>query len=189
MNRISRICLLCTLPIIGGSVVAECPDTDGNGFVDATEVLAVVNQWGECEGCSADVDGSGAVDTTDILLVIDGWGECDEDTNPGTGPFNYGEALQKGMTFYYANRSGDLPEDYPLDWRDDCFNYELEQVNGQYPVDQGILNRYMDAGDTPTFVLPISSVTEPAPVSKHKNIGTHNPAIFRIHRKVPFCAK
>jgi hypothetical protein len=73
------------------------------------------------------------------------------------GPFNYGEALQKAIAFYYAQRVGDLPEDYPLNWRGDAFNYELEQENGQYNVDEGILNRYMDAGDTPTFVLPISS--------------------------------
>lgn len=157
MNRTMHIGLLCTLPIAGGLAAVECPDTDSNGIVNVSDLLTVVNQWGSCEGCSADVDGSGSVDATDVLLVIDGWGACEDDTDPGTGPFNYGEALQKGMTFYYANRSGNLPEAYPLNWRGDCFDYELEQINGQYAVDEGILNRYMDAGDSPTFVLPISS--------------------------------
>ncbi|MDG2148679.1 MAG: glycoside hydrolase family 9 protein [Planctomycetota bacterium] len=79
------------------------------------------------------------------------------DIQTGDGPFNYGEALQKSLTFYYAQRAGHLPQKYPLNWRGDAFNFELEQENGQYDVDAGILNRYMDAGDTVTFTLPITS--------------------------------
>lgn len=135
---------------------ADCPDTDGNSIINVDDLLEVISGWGTCPGCPGDVDGSGAVDVTDLLAVINGWGDCDGGTDEGDGPFNYGEALQKALTFYLAQRAGDLPEEYPLNWRNDCFNYELEQVNGQYTVDDGILNRYMDAGDTPTFVLPIS---------------------------------
>ena len=146
----------CLMLALATPVPADCPDTDGNSIINIHDLLAVISNWGECGECPGDVDDSGVVDVTDLLTVINGWGECDGGSDEGDGPFNYGEVLQKALTFYLAQRAGDLPESYPLNWRDDCFNYELEQVNGQYTVDSGILNRYMDAGDTPTFVLPIS---------------------------------
>ena len=157
MNRIMRAGSLCALFFTGVANASDCPDTDGNGLVDVNDVLSVVNDWGECQGCNSDVNNSGFVDVVDMLLVIDGWGECENDTDPGTGPYNYGEALQKSLTFYYAQRAGNLSDDYPLNWRGDCFDYEFEQLNGEYEFDAAIMNRYMDAGDTPTFVLPISS--------------------------------
>jgi hypothetical protein len=94
---------------------------------------------------------------TDLLAVLADWGVCNDGGNQGDGSFNYGEVLQKALTFYDAQQAGDIPDEPRLNWRGDCFNYELEQVNGEYDVDAGILNRYMDAGDTPTFVLPISA--------------------------------
>ncbi|MCH2132480.1 MAG: glycoside hydrolase family 9 protein [Phycisphaerales bacterium] len=148
---------LAALAIFTSGAWATCPDTDGNGQVDVTDLLAVVDEWGPCSGCGADVNDSGAVDVMDMLLVLDAWGACDDEPDQGDGPHNYGEALQKALTFYAAQRSGDLPDDYVLDWRGDCFDYEFEQINGEYPHDPAIINRYMDAGDTPTFVLPISS--------------------------------
>ena len=135
----------------------DCPDTDGNNSIDVNDVLSVVNDWGNCSGCGSDVNGSGTVDVLDVLLVLESWGDCDGVIDPGQGDFNYGEVLQKSLTFYYAQRAGDLPDEYVLEWRGDCFDYELEQLNGSYDYDSGILNRYMDAGDTPTFVLPITS--------------------------------
>ncbi|MEN3039128.1 MAG: glycoside hydrolase family 9 protein [Candidatus Kryptonium sp.] len=44
---------------------------------------------------------------------------------PRTGGayYNYGEALQKSIFFYLIQRSGDLPEPYPVIWRaDDCLD-------------------------------------------------------------------
>lgn len=44
---------------------------------------------------------------------------------PRTGDryYNYGEALQKSIFFYLIQRSGDLPDNYPVIWRaDDCLD-------------------------------------------------------------------
>ena len=153
----SKMLSLGVMLASGSLVVADCPDTDGNSAVDVDDILSIVNAWGPCQDCPEDLDGSGIVDVADVLLVLGGWGECDDVTDPGTGAYNYGEVLQKSLSFYLAQRAGDLPQDYPLDWRGDCFDFDLDQVNGEYEYDPGILNRYMDAGDTPTFVLPISS--------------------------------
>lgn len=148
-----------TACFISNAAMAQCDsDINGDGITDGVDLTNLLSSWGACPGtCPSDLDRDGQVGGADLTLLLTGWGECEEVVSPGTGKFNYGEALQKGITFYYAQRAGDLPEDYRLDWRADAFNYELEQENGQYAVDAGILNRYMDAGDTPTFVLPISA--------------------------------
>lgn len=147
----------CLVLASGILAAAECPDTDGNNSIDVDDVLSIVTAWGPCQGCTQDLDDSGSVDVADVLLVLGSWGDCDDVTDPVDGAYNYGEALQKSLAFYYAQRAGDLEEDYPLNWRGDCFDYDFEQINGQYEYDPAIINRYMDAGDTPTFVLPISS--------------------------------
>ena len=59
--------IICQSPCSG--------DTDGNGFVNVGDLLAVISQWGTGGG-SADIDGSGTVDVGDLLLVIGGWGDC-----------------------------------------------------------------------------------------------------------------
>lgn len=55
-------------------------DVDCDGLVDISDLLAVINQWGDClskGACSADVapppDGDGVVDVSDLLLVINQW--------------------------------------------------------------------------------------------------------------------
>lgn len=54
-----------------------CPgNTDGDGDVDFDDLLAVISQWGVCEGCSADLDGNGLVGFDDLLSVVSGWGPC-----------------------------------------------------------------------------------------------------------------
>ena len=130
-------------------------DFNQDGLVDGADLSNLLGRWGGCQSCAEDLDGNGLVDGADLAALLGNWGGCPGDE--GDGPFNYGEALQKAITFYYAQRAGNLPADYPLDWRGDAFTEVMEQENGQYDVDQGVLNRYMDAGDTPTFVLPISS--------------------------------
>ena len=140
---------------------AECPgDLDGDGGVDGAELSRMLSTWGPCASpCAGDVDGDGMVGGADLALLLSKWGVCPDygGGSQGDGPFNYGEAIQKSIAFYAAQRAGDLSDGNRLGWRGDCFNYELEQVNGSYDVDPGIINRYMDAGDSPTFVLPISS--------------------------------
>jgi hypothetical protein len=49
-------------------------DTDGNGFVDVADLVAVIGAWGPCEGaCPADLDGNAAVDVADLIIVLANW--------------------------------------------------------------------------------------------------------------------
>jgi len=54
----------------------ECPDTNGDGMVDITDILAVIDQWGVAGGPS-DVNGDGIVDLGDLLEIIGNWGPCE----------------------------------------------------------------------------------------------------------------
>jgi hypothetical protein len=59
---------------------SPCPaDVDGNGDVDADDLVAVILAWG-CVNppgpCPADADGSGVVDADDLVMVILAWGPC-----------------------------------------------------------------------------------------------------------------
>ncbi|MBL6997210.1 MAG: hypothetical protein ISR75_02075 [Phycisphaerales bacterium] len=58
-----------------GCVVCE-GDTNGDGVVDVTDLLAAVGSWGPCQGCDVDIDGNGVVDVTDLLLIVGNWGDC-----------------------------------------------------------------------------------------------------------------
>jgi len=52
----------------------ECPaDLNGDGVVNVTDLLAVIDGWGGADG---DVDGDGTTGVADLLAVIDGWGAC-----------------------------------------------------------------------------------------------------------------
>ena len=146
------------LIMLVSSTALACLDADGDGVVDMTDLLSVLVQWGSCPAsgsCTADANDDGAVNTDDLMLIIDAWGQCESD--PGSGTYNYGQALQASVLFYEAQRAGSLPTDSRLSWRGDAFTSvsQAEQVNGSWSVD--LSHRYMDAGDTPTFVLPITS--------------------------------
>jgi len=59
------------------SLGSPCPaDLDGDGQVNSTDMLALLNSWGPCTGCPADLDGSGIVDSADLLLLLAAWGPC-----------------------------------------------------------------------------------------------------------------
>ena len=51
-------------------------DVDENGAVDVTDLLAVVDQWGNSGG-SADVNNDGVIDVSDLLLIVGNWGPCE----------------------------------------------------------------------------------------------------------------
>ncbi|MDG2291468.1 MAG: S8 family serine peptidase [Phycisphaerales bacterium] len=54
-----------------------CPaDIDGNGTVGVDDLLALIANWGPCNGCAGDFDGSGAIGVDDLLLLIGSWGPC-----------------------------------------------------------------------------------------------------------------
>ena len=49
-------------------------DVNGDGLVDVTDVLAVMDSWGVCDGCPADLNNDGVVDVVDLLEVVGNWG-------------------------------------------------------------------------------------------------------------------
>jgi hypothetical protein len=53
-----------------------CPDLDADGAVGFGDLLAVLAEWGPCEGCPTDLDYDGAVGFPDLLIVLAAWGPC-----------------------------------------------------------------------------------------------------------------
>jgi hypothetical protein len=51
-------------------------DITGDGIVNISDLLVVINQWGACAGCVADIDGNNVVNVIDLLIVINAWGIC-----------------------------------------------------------------------------------------------------------------
>lgn len=67
------------------------------------------------------------------------------------GAYNYDEVLQKSLYFYGAQRSGDLPDDFFVDWRGDSALSDGSDVG----ID--LSGGYYDAGDHVKFELPMAS--------------------------------
>jgi len=51
-------------------------DINGDGYVDVSDLLAIIDQWGQTNS-PADVNADGIVDVSDLLIVISNWGECE----------------------------------------------------------------------------------------------------------------
>jgi hypothetical protein len=49
-------------------------DVNGDGLVDVTDILAIMDSWGPCLGCPTDLNGDGIVDVVDLLEVVGSWG-------------------------------------------------------------------------------------------------------------------
>ena len=55
----------------------DCPeDINGDGIVNISDLLAIISDWGVCDGCTSDLNGDGDVNVTDLLQVIEHWGSC-----------------------------------------------------------------------------------------------------------------
>ena len=65
---------------IGAALDVCSADIDNSGGVNVDDLLAVINTWGDCSGCSTDIapspSGNGVVNVDDLLAVINGWGPC-----------------------------------------------------------------------------------------------------------------
>ncbi|MFD6138749.1 glycoside hydrolase family 9 protein [Promicromonospora sp. NPDC060271] len=72
---------------------------------------------------------------------------------PAEPAFNYAEALQKSMFFYQAQRSGDLPDDYPVSWRGDSALQDGDDVG------KDLTGGWYDAGDHVKFGFPMAFST------------------------------
>ena len=59
----------------------ECPppcpaDLDGNGTVDFSDYMLLVQSWGPADGSPADLNDDGQVNYEDLILMFDAWGGC-----------------------------------------------------------------------------------------------------------------
>lgn len=66
-----------TLCSDGGCDPNNCPtDINGDGQVNVTDLLSLIDSWGLCAGCDADINDDGVVDVTDLLELVGAWGPC-----------------------------------------------------------------------------------------------------------------
>ncbi len=68
-------------PVIIPTCPADiAPQPNGDGLVNVSDLLAVINNWGPCPAppalCSADITHDGNVSVNDLLAVINSWGVC-----------------------------------------------------------------------------------------------------------------
>jgi hypothetical protein len=53
--------------------IAVPGDVDGSGSIDVVDLLLMLSNWGDCEGCPSDANGDGVVDVDDVLIALGGF--------------------------------------------------------------------------------------------------------------------
>jgi hypothetical protein len=56
-------------------VIEECYDLTGDDVVNFSDIMIILDSWGDLEG-QADLNHDGVVDQEDLDLVLDNWGSC-----------------------------------------------------------------------------------------------------------------
>jgi len=59
----------------GGNTIVD-GDINGDGFVDVSDLLVIIDQWG-LTNSPADINQDGIVDVSDLLIVVGNWGPCE----------------------------------------------------------------------------------------------------------------
>jgi len=134
---------------VSGSAIETT--TEGSGSVENGDSDASAGQ-------SDDTAGGGAVQGDTVMVMgtsVLNTGNLTETGNgyegiPGTGDYNYGEALQKSLLFYELQRSGDLPEEVRCNWRGDS------GLTDGSDVGLDLTGGWYDAGDHVKFNLPMA---------------------------------
>ena len=55
---------------------SNCPDINGDGNVNVSDLLIVIGQWGLANS-PADVNEDGIVNVSDLLIIVGNWGDCE----------------------------------------------------------------------------------------------------------------
>ena len=129
----------------------DSPATSSTTFtVDTNEIEAEIENEIETEIIdTAETVKTEAEAETDFTIESQGI----TNSQPGSGQFAYGEALQKSFLLYEANRSGDLGDDNRLEWRDDS------AIDDGSDVGLDLTGGYYDAGDHVKFGLPMAATS------------------------------
>jgi hypothetical protein len=58
-----------------GDAPQPCPsDCNGDGLVNVSDILLIIDAWGSTDGC--DTNGDGLTNVIDLLEVVGTWGGC-----------------------------------------------------------------------------------------------------------------
>lgn len=74
-------------------VGSPCPtDLDGDGVTGFGDVVALLGDWGPCDGCPGDLDEDGRAGLSDLVRILVAWGPCP----PASGEAGGGASAVRG---------------------------------------------------------------------------------------------
>lgn len=168
VSLITAVSLIVPMAACGRKAAAASV-TDESGKASQTET----DQASVSEGSSTVQRGPSAEDKFGTR-ILDTGSLTEEGSGfegiKGTGPYNYGEALQKSVLFYELQRSGDLPEKVRCNWRGDS------GLNDGKDAGLDLTGGLYDAGDHVKFNLPMAYTASMLAWSVHEYEGAYKEA-------------